>query len=430
MSFNCPLIDTSDIEELTIINEQILFSDSIKEKEDNVTLSNIFKDAKKEDSLKEKSILKENSAQLSTNKSNNENSSKEEVSPISPKEYFPILKENIIQPNSLLLFENVNNKNKTESLKRISPKKNKSFLINNVKENLKTIQGSVKLQECLPKLSEKEKHKIFIQIIQSLEEITCSEYGNYFFSKFIFYLSEKQRALLLLKAQSIFIQIATNKFGTHSMQALLRNLETESEINYFMNLIQSHLLQLIYDENGYHLIIEFMMFISEEDRTIFNDFIISNIYPLSQNKTGNEIIKKFINFNKNKSIRSKIIYVLQINLYNMIYNSLSNTVLIYALKIFGVVQCNFILNQIKLNLIPILNIGQIGYSFIEKLLIYLSKNDILIFSELSNILFENNILFHSLISNVYGISLLKTAFNCSPVLLKNKYIMKIPSYKC
>ena len=96
--------------------------------------------------------------------------------------------------------------------------------------NLKTYKGSIHAQSLLEKIdNENELSSFFNDIIPSLCQIMCSEYGNYFFQKLIKKLSLEQRLQIYKIIQPEFLIIATNKWGTHSIQSLMDNAQTQLE---------------------------------------------------------------------------------------------------------------------------------------------------------------------------------------------------------
>ena len=61
----------------------------------------------------------------------------------------------------------------------------------------------------------------------------CLEYGNYFFQKFLKKLNLEQRLEIYKIIEPHFLEIATNKSGTHSIQSLIICINSPIEILVF-----------------------------------------------------------------------------------------------------------------------------------------------------------------------------------------------------
>ena len=78
----------------------------------------------------------------------------------------------------------------------------------------------------------------------------CLEFGNYFMQKLIKYLNVQQRIDIYQIINNNFLDIATNKSGTHSIQALFDAIQNPIEQFYFDKLLFKDLLLLFNNENG------------------------------------------------------------------------------------------------------------------------------------------------------------------------------------
>ena len=95
---------------------------------------------------------------------------------------------------------------------------------------------------------------LFDIIYPQISKIMCLEYGNYFMQKLIKRLNVIQRLNIFKSIEKDFLNIAINKRGTHSIQALIQRIESPIELILFEQLSNQNPLLLFNNENAYHII--------------------------------------------------------------------------------------------------------------------------------------------------------------------------------
>ena len=189
------------------------------------------------------------------------------------------------------------NDKKDNSLSETNNKSVNRFHLNISKliSNLNTYKGSIYAQsllECIDK--EKELSSFFNEIIPNICQIMCSEYGNYFFQKLIKDLSLSQRLQIYRIIQPEFLVIATNKWGTHSIQSLMNNIQSPAESYEFNLLISKNMYLLFTDNNAYHIMMKMILDFPEEQRYALNLYLVTNIDKIIVNSNGAFCVNKFI----------------------------------------------------------------------------------------------------------------------------------------
>jgi hypothetical protein len=243
-------------------------------------------------------------------------------------------------------------------------------------------------------------------IFPHIRKIMCLNYGNYFIQKLIKKLNVQQRLTIFKLIENNFLEIATNKSGTHSIQSLIEAIETPLEKLYLQKLLNINMLLLINNENGYHIIMKLLLEIPENQRNNLNLFLLTNLDKIITNKYGAYCTSKFIINNVNLNLRLLLINRLKNSLKMFIFNKNSCEVIILAIKKFGINNFIFIIQEIENNL-PFLSVHPTSYSFIDKILTYLKMND---YYKLSNLIwnvYKNNNLIKALCFYQNGNKLLK-----------------------
>ena len=177
------------------------------------------------------------------------------------------------------------------------------------------------------------------------------------------------------------------------------------------------MLLLINNENGYQFIMKILLEIPENQRNELNLFIITNLDKIITSRYGAYCTSKFIINNTNLNLRVLLINNIQNNLKLFIFNKNSCSVIILAIKKFGINNFEFIIKEIQSNL-PFLSLHPISYSFIIKILGYLKMNE---YYKLSNLIwnvYRNDNLIKTLYFYHNGNKLLKSLLNTVIILKK------------
>ena len=300
--------------------------------------------------------------------------------------------------------------------------------INIILTYLKTYKGSIIIQELFDKVNDNELATLFYNLIPHIPYIMCLEYGNYFFQKFIKKLNLKQRLAIYEIIEPNFIEIATNKSGTHSIQSLIECISSPVEIVILDKLLSKNRLLLFLNEHAYHIVMKIILDIDEDKRNNLNLFLVSNVEKIIINYNGAFCVNKFIHKNKNLQLRYLLVQNLNNNIHNLISNKYSCTILLLILEQFGVNTGLFIVKYIQNNL-SILSLSYITVVFIIKTLKFLYKYNSFELGILIWYVYKNDKLINYLLSHENGKELLKEMINLSDEEQKKYICMKLCSKK-
>ena len=335
---------------------------------------------------------------------------------MSTKENNFILKKNITEKKSISNYNNFEIKNKIN-------KDQLEYIIYNIEIILALLdnyKGSMYLQNMLTIINKKEISILLKTINNHICNLMCSEFGNYFMQKLLKLLNAQQRLHIYQIIDNNFLNIAINKNGTHVIQALIETIQTPLEQFCFDKLLSKNMLLLFNNENGYHIMMKLILDKPENERNNVNIFIVGNLEKIIINSYGAYCVNKFILTNSNINLRILLIKNIQMNLKNLIFNKNSCSVIMLAIKNFGINNFEFIIHEIKNNL-SFLCLHPVSYLFVGKLFNYLKNAE---YYKLTSILWEiykNENLLKALISNNHGNKLLKKLMEYSTNTQK-KYI--------
>lgn len=246
---------------------------------------------------------------------------------------------------------------------------------------LKTHYGSIRFQNSLSLLSEKDINSLLIRLCPYLIDLMCSHFGNYFIQKLFQKLNYNQKILIFSLIQYNFIQLCTDKSGTYSIQALIDAIKTPNEEKIIENLLKQNLLLLICNENSHHIIQKIIIDFPEHKREFLSTFILDNIDKISTNEYGALCMIKFIIMNSNLNLRQQLIKAFEKHLYLLLSNKYSCSVLLFVMEKYGFAYSGFLINEIKKNIIFFST--QNTFTLVEKAIELLFKFDNSEFNNLS-----------------------------------------------
>ena len=305
--------------------------------------------------------------------------------------------DNEINNNSNI--NNIDTNNNGENVEKNEYKllflSNTNFLL----DNLKTFKGSILSQEFVDSINnEKELQILFNNIIPNISTIMCLEYGNYFFQKLLKKFKTEQKLSIYQIIEKDFYEIASNKFGTHSIQSLINNIQTSYELYALNKLISKNMYFLFIDNNAYHIIMKLILDFPEDKRNALNLFLVMNVERIITNCNGAFCINKFITHNKDLNLRNLLIKKLESNIKELIFNKYCCINLLLILETFGIDWGHFILKEIQDNF-GVLCEHPVSNIFISKVLLFLNNNYAYELKVLIWSLYKNIVLMKNLISN-------------------------------
>lgn len=94
---------------------------------------------------------------------------------------------------------------------------------------------------------------ILEEIGDKVNELMIDRYGNYFFQELIRRCDSEQRLRILQSIKDDFIQICTDKKGTHTVQRLIDMVDTQEEEKALLECVQGQVVKLCMDAQGTHV---------------------------------------------------------------------------------------------------------------------------------------------------------------------------------
>ena len=115
-------------------------------------------------------------------------------------------------------------------------------------------QGCRSLQKLLDENSPRITSMVFDEVLDHIVKLMSDPFGNYLCQKLLEYCTPAQRLQIVKKASGDLVSISVNMHGTRAAQKLIDLLQNEEEISIVRAALADHVVQLIQDLNGNHVI--------------------------------------------------------------------------------------------------------------------------------------------------------------------------------
>ena len=202
--------------------------------------------------------------------------------------------------NNIMVNNNINkNQNKHNNFSSNKHKKQNLNLLSN-EELAKQAYNLAKYQNGCRYLQKRIENNqklvptlFFPNILGHIQELSNDQFGNYYIKIIIRYLPEDMIYKLISLIHPSLSKIGTNQYGTKVIQYLIDFLTNEKNLLFFIEKILPHIVSLINDLNGVHIVQKLISIKNNYIQLVYNK-IFSNIQLIAITRDGSNFIKKLI----------------------------------------------------------------------------------------------------------------------------------------
>lgn len=295
-----------------------------------------------------------------------------------------------------------------------------NFPVSLIHQYIKTSKGSRHFQKMINSSppSQYETDMLVNIICQTISDMMCDYYGNYFLQKFLPYCSLNHRLLFYTFIKPNFYIISNHICGNHSLQSLIMLQNSKEEMNIIKECTENNLQSLSFGTNSCHVIQKIIKSIKENNRDYINAFIISNLIELCVDSNGICIVKEFISNLENEFYIMAIVSILELEANRLTYDQYGNFVIQEIIKKFGLKYCKKIITKI-IEHVFMFSISKFSSNVVDCVINYLYNNDINVYSNLVMKIFSDENCLNEMLKNKYSTYVIE---NCLSLLFCNKII--------
>lgn len=248
---------------------------------------------------------------------------------------------------------------------------------------------------------------IFTEVRGFLYELIVDPFGNYLVQRLIEYCTEEDLDFILESLNKRLFLISINQHGTRALQKVIEKMNNEYQLSFLKKGLTTHIIELIKDLNGNHVIQKILNKYPPEDCQFIYDSIIDNLLVVATHKHGCCVLQKCLNHVNSSQLSAFADAILDYNTFvRLVNDQFGNYVLQYLISINSIeVDCKLFQNLAKVGVSDLCNL-KFSSNVIEKLMknCYINESTLIAFSDLKFAIIDLilNTDINKLINDPYG----------------------------
>ncbi|CEL06159.1 Putative RNA-binding protein [Aspergillus calidoustus] len=188
------------------------------------------------------------------------------------------------------------------------------------------------LQRKLEERTPEHVQMIFDETHLHVVELMTDPFGNYLCQKLLEYSNDDQRTALINSAAPQLVKIALNQHGTRALQKMIEFISTSEQTRTVIQSLQDHVVELVQDLNGNHVIQKCLNRLSAEDSQFIYDAVGANCVVVGTHRHGCCVLQRCIDHASGEQ-RARLIAQITSNAFSLVQDPFGNYVVQYILDL-------------------------------------------------------------------------------------------------
>ncbi|KAJ5267617.1 hypothetical protein N7478_010425 [Penicillium angulare] len=205
------------------------------------------------------------------------------------------------------------------------------------------------LQRKLEERNPEHVQLIFSETYMHVIELMTDPFGNYLCQKLLEFSNDEQRTALINNAAPELVKIAFNQHGTRALQKMIEFISTPEQTQTVINALQDHVVELVQDLNGNHVIQKCLNRLSSDDADFIYRAVGAHCVIVGSHRHGCCVLQRCIDHASGPQRARLISQVIQ-NAYPLVQDPFGNYVIQYILDLkdddFTLPLCNLFTGSI------------------------------------------------------------------------------------
>lgn len=195
-------------------------------------------------------------------------------------------------------------------------------------------QGCRFLQRKLEERDPQAIQIIFSEVFDHITELMTDPFGNYLCQKLLEFCNEEQRFKIVEKVSPHLVSIAKNMHGTRAVQKLIECLKAPQQIELIKRALSNHVVELIQDLNGNHVIQRCLNRLSSKDNQFIYDAVTKgdNCVQVATHRHGCCVLQRCIDHASDNQ-KMQLIQEIILNALALVQDAYGNYVVQYILDL-------------------------------------------------------------------------------------------------
>ncbi|KAJ5093131.1 Armadillo-like helical [Penicillium angulare] len=199
-------------------------------------------------------------------------------------------------------------------------------------ELCKDQHGCRYLQRKLEERNPEHVQLIFSETYMHVTELMTDPFGNYLCQKLLEFSNDEQRTALINNAAPQLVTIAFNQHGTRALQKMIEFISTPEQTQTVINALKYHVVQLVQDLNGNHVIQKCLNRLSSEDADFIYKAVGENCVQVGSHRHGCCVLQRCID-HASGAQRARLIGQVIRNAFPLVQDPFGNYVIQYILDL-------------------------------------------------------------------------------------------------
>ncbi|KAF9487698.1 ARM repeat-containing protein [Pleurotus eryngii] len=185
-----------------------------------------------------------------------------------------------------------------------------------------------KLEEGVPE----HRDMIFRETFNHFPELMTDPFGNYLCQKLLEYSTDEQRNLICESVAQDLVNISLNMHGTRAVQKMIDFLSTRRQIHSIILALSLHVVVLIKDLNGNHIIQKCLNKLALEDNQFIYNAVAANCVEVATHRHGCCVLQRCID-HASESQHIQLVNEITFNALTLVQDPYGNYVVQYILDL-------------------------------------------------------------------------------------------------
>ncbi|EAU92953.2 pumilio-family RNA binding protein [Coprinopsis cinerea okayama7 len=185
-----------------------------------------------------------------------------------------------------------------------------------------------KLEEGVPE----HRDMIFRETFKHFAELMTDPFGNYLCQKLLEFATDDQRNLICESVAQDLVNISLNMHGTRAVQKMIDFLSTRRQIHSIILALSLHVVSLIKDLNGNHVIQKCLNKLAPEDNQFIYNAVAANCVEVATHRHGCCVLQRCID-HASEAQRIQLVNEITYNALTLVQDPYGNYVVQYILDL-------------------------------------------------------------------------------------------------
>ncbi|EIN13206.1 ARM repeat-containing protein [Punctularia strigosozonata HHB-11173 SS5] len=185
-----------------------------------------------------------------------------------------------------------------------------------------------KLEEGIPE----HRDMIFRETFGHFADLMTDPFGNYLCQKLLEYATDEQRNLICESVAQDLVNISLNMHGTRAVQKMIDFLSTRRQIHSIIVALSLHVVVLIKDLNGNHVIQKCLNKLAPEDNQFIYNAVAANCVEVATHRHGCCVLQRCIDHASDQQ-RVQLVNEITYNALTLVQDPYGNYVVQYILDL-------------------------------------------------------------------------------------------------